>query len=64
MEQVRKRKEELEKQEKARMVRQPPRRFVESSIGDLHCSFFQQNALRGTLGGLCDWGGSTEVGPF
>ena len=33
-------------------VRQPPRRFVESSIGDLHCSFLQRNALRGTLGGF------------
>ena len=35
-------------------VRQPPRRFVESSIGDLHCSFLQRNALRGTSEDLCD----------
>ena len=54
VEQVRKTKEELEKQqEKARKVRQPLRRFVESSIGDLHCSFCQRKAL------LCYAGGST-----
>ena len=33
-------------------VRQPPRRFVESSIGDLHCSFPQGNALWETSGVL------------
>ena len=61
MEQVRKRKEELEKQQKkARIARQPPRRFVESSIGDLRAEYAARHS--GSFMQLSRLHNTSEVG--